>query len=110
MTKTESREVRIRQFLSDVDSITEGLPLDRLSKTNELVSQLERDLNELPSAHTIDDQVWLCLWSHKIHSEIHAVHFTAGKVKYDLNVFGEGGGMTRLYNVDSAFVAKTIPE
>lgn len=61
----------------------------------------------LPSAHQIKEGVWLCLWSAKIVSEILAIHFYEGKVKYDLIVFGDDGQQTRLYNVDSAFVSKT---
>lgn len=61
----------------------------------------------LPSQHQIDDSVWLNLWGKSIVSEVHAVHFYTGKVKYDLNVFGENGLQTRIYNVDSVFVTKS---
>ena len=60
----------------------------------------------LPSAHQIGSSVFLQLWSARIVSEIHAVHFYEGKVKYDLIVFGDNGEQTRLYNIDSAFVTK----
>lgn len=59
----------------------------------------------LPSAHQIDDKVYLNLWGKEpIYAQVHAVHFYAGKVKYDLEVFGGNGENTRIYNVDSAFV------
>lgn len=63
----------------------------------------------LPSGHQIGDSVWLCFWSAKIVSEIHAVHFYESKVRYDLIVFGNDGQKTRIYNIDSAFVSKTRP-
>lgn len=63
----------------------------------------------LPSQHQIGDAAWLRLWSDDIIVEIHAVHFTAGKVKYDVNVLANNGDKTRLYNVDSVFIHKRIP-
>jgi hypothetical protein len=66
------------------------------------------EFNLLPSQHQIGDSVWLRLWSDDIVSEIHAVHFYEGKVKYDLKVSTHDVGETRLYNIDSAFVHKTI--
>lgn len=75
-----------------------GMNLNSLSK-----------IIELPSQHQIGNEVWLTLWSSPIASEIHAVHFYEGKVKYDLIVFGGNGDQTRLYNVDSVFVVKQIP-
>jgi hypothetical protein len=70
--------------------------------------QYSEEPNELllPSEYQMGDNVWLKLWSAKIAAEIHSVHFHLGKVKYDLKVFGDNGEVTRLYNVDSAFVSK----
>lgn len=65
---------------------------------------------KLPSAHQVDDPVWLCLWSHHIACEIHGVRFFDDKVNYDLRVFGDDGAVTRIYKVDSAFISKTKPE
>lgn len=62
----------------------------------------------LPSGHQPEDKVWFKCWSANIPAEIHAVHFYVGKVKYDLQLFGDNGNVTRIYNVDSAFVSKTI--
>lgn len=63
-----------------------------------------------PSTHQIGESVWLQLWHDDIVSKIHAVHFyDGGKVKYDLIVGTSDGGETRLYNVESDFVRKTIP-
>lgn len=71
--------------------------------------EYEKTKPPLPSQHQIGDPVWLRLWSDDIVTEVHAVHFTAGKVKYDLNVLIHDGDKTRLYNVDSAFVHKKVP-
>lgn len=65
---------------------------------------------QLPSGHQLGDAVWLALWSARVCSEVIAVHFYEGKVKYDLKVIGEDGYTTRLYNVDSAFVTKGTQE
>lgn len=65
------------------------------------------DEQSLPSQHQIEDKVWLKLWSATVPVEILAVHFYPGKVKYDVEVFGDNGEVTRLYNVDSAFLPKT---
>lgn len=70
------------------------------------VNEFEQETIKLPSQHQIGDNVWLSLWSARIVSEVHAVHFYTGKVKYDLTVFGENGLQTRVYNVDSVFVTK----
>lgn len=68
---------------------------------------------KLPSAHQIDDPVKLCLMQNgeripQIDCEVHTVHFTKSKVKYDLVVIldPEQNLATRMYNVDSAFVSK----
>lgn len=70
--------------------------------------EYEKQRKPLPSAHQMGDEVWLCLWSAKIVSEIHAIHFYEGKVKYDLIVHGDNGQQTRVYNIDSAFVTKHV--
>lgn len=83
--------------------------VSQADRLNWLSTQTDTGI-KLPSAHQIGDAVWLALWSSRICSEINAVHFYEGKVKYDLKVFGEDGGVTRLYNVDSAFVTKGTDE
>lgn len=75
-----------------------GMGLEDLVKLSEKI--------KLPSAHQFGDEVWLVLWSAKIASQVHGVHFYEGKVKYDLTVYGGDGLSTRIYNVDSAFVTK----
>jgi hypothetical protein len=62
----------------------------------------------LPSEHQIDDKVWYTLWSANVSGEIKGVHFYPGKVKYDLELFGKDGETTRIYNIDSVYVKKTI--
>jgi hypothetical protein len=69
-----------------------------------------QDSLTLPSANQIGDQVWLNLWRESIATEVSAVHFYPGKVKYSLNVSVRGGGTTRLINIDSAFVSKIHPD
>ena len=64
----------------------------------------------LPSRYDIGQPVWLCLWSHKIIAEVLCVHFYEGKVKYDLNLLGEDGDTTRIYNVDSFYVKDKVQE
>lgn len=64
----------------------------------------------LPSQHQIGDSVWFNLWSNSIPAEVHAVHFSASKVKYDLNVVPNKGDTTRIYNVDSVFISKIHPD
>lgn len=71
--------------------------------------EYEKKKPPLPSQHQVGDPVWLTLWSAHIVSEVLCVHFYEGKVKYDLSVFGDNGETTRLYNVDSVFVVKTVP-
>lgn len=69
------------------------------------------DILTLPSAHQIGDAVWFNLWSTSLVSEVAAVHFYPGKVKYSLDVNVRGGeGTTRLINIDSAFVSKIHPD
>src|SRR6185369_12495066 len=74
-----------------------------------MIAVCERYLQErvLPSQHQIGDQVFFNLWSASVIGEIHEIHFTASKVKYDLNVFSGNGEVTRIYNIDSAFISKT---
>jgi len=75
---------------------------------DELIKHLlSRRPNNLPSAHTIGDAVFFNLWEKQIVAEVHAVHFTQSKVKYDLNLLSDDGYQTRIYNVDSAFVTKS---
>jgi hypothetical protein len=62
----------------------------------------------LPSEHQIDDLVWYRLWSADVSGQIKGVHFYPGKVKYDLELFGKDGDTTRIYNIDSIYVKKTI--
>ncbi len=62
----------------------------------------------LPSPHQREDAVWLKLWSASIPAKIKNVHFYADKVKYDLELFGGNGEVTRVYNVDSDHVVKTL--
>lgn len=62
---------------------------------------------QLPCEFQINDQVWLTFWSHSIGAEIHAIHFTKGKVMYDLNVIAKDGLQTRIYRVDPAIISKT---
>lgn len=77
-----------------------GMGLEDLVKISEKI--------KLPAAHQFGDEVWLCLWSAKIPSQIHGIHFYEGKVKYELIVFGDNGESTRIYNIDSAFVTKYL--
>lgn len=74
-----------------------GMDLDSLTK-----------IILLPSQHQIGDNVWLNLWSSNIVSEVIAVHFYSGKVKYDLKVFGGNGEETRIYNIDFIFVLSKV--
>lgn len=61
----------------------------------------------LPSQFQIGDAVWFRLWSTDLVTEVLAVHFYPGKVKYDLKVLVGSGETTRLYNIDSVYVTKT---
>lgn len=63
---------------------------------------------QLPSGHQMEDRIWVCLWSTRFGGQIDGVHFYHGKVKYDVKVFGENGDYTKMYNVDSAFISKTV--
>lgn len=63
---------------------------------------------QLPSQHQLGQPVWLRLWSADIIGEILSIHFHEGKVKYDLKLIGNNGETTRIYNVDSTFVASKI--
>lgn len=119
-TPTERRQIRIRKFLSDCDKITPTLhPLERLSKANEFVAELEKDLIELPSRFKPKDAVEVCLAdAGRIKNcTVIKVHFTESKVLYDVEVWGhfqkedgtyhseeEQTWSTRLYNIDSAFI------
>lgn len=77
-----------------------GMGLEDLQKLEEKL--------KLPSAHQIDDEVWLNFWSKKIIVKINAVHFYPSKVKYDVEAFGDNGETTRLYNVDAAVLTKYL--
>lgn len=121
MTPTERRQVRIREFLSDCNKISPLLqPLERLSKTNEFVAELERELYELPSRFKPTDAVEIRLGNCGVikNCGIIKVHFTESKVMYDVEVYGhfekengiyytdeENSWHTRIYNIDSAFVS-----
>lgn len=60
---------------------------------------------QLPSAFQIGQAVYVNFWDKvKLYGYIHAVHFTEGKVKYDLQIWGPVDQSTRIYNVDSAFI------
>jgi len=74
-----------------------------------LQQEYEKTKPPLPCQHQHGDKVWLNLWSANISAEILNVHFYDGKVKYDLELFGGNGETTRIYNVDSVFVVKTLP-
>ena len=63
-----------------------------------------------PSRYALDEYVWYRLWSCDVPATINAVHFYHGKVKYDLELLGQDGDKTRIYNVDSAYVQDKIPE
>lgn len=65
-------------------------------------------LIKLPSQFQIGDAAFLRLWEDDLIVEINAVHFYAGKVKYDVNVLVSDGTKTRMYNIDSAFFAARI--
>lgn len=73
--------------------------------------------NRLPSGHQIGDKVVLSFGSEGSlnNCTVNKVHFSAGKVMYDVEVHGRyeqtsehpaGIWTTRLYNVDSVFVTK----
>lgn len=64
----------------------------------------------LPSRHKIGQPVWLRLWSHDIIATVLCVHFYEGKVKYDLELLGDNGDKTRIYNVDSMYVVDKLPD
>lgn len=60
---------------------------------------------KLPSAHQGGDEVFVRFNEQsELTGAVHAVHFYAGKVKYDIDVFVDAENFTRVYNVDSAFI------
>lgn len=73
--------------------------------------------HEKPSGDTyftarfnIGQPVWLRLWSHDIIATVLCVHFYESKVKYDLELLGDDGNKTRIYNIDSLYVVEKLPE
>ena len=57
------------------------------------------------------DAAWLRLWSADIIAQVHAIHeYGDETVKYDLILTGGNGETTRVYNVDSRYVVKRIPQ
>lgn len=61
----------------------------------------------LPSRYKHNDPVFFKFGGVEICANIHAVHFTVSKVKYDLDLFcvsADGEDYTRIYNVDSVYV------
>jgi hypothetical protein len=83
---------------------------DGLKHAHNLIEELIVAGNKLPSQHQIGDAVWLTLWEKSLIAEVHAVHFTKSKVKYDLNLLALGGDTTRIYNIDSVYVIKKLGE
>lgn len=63
------------------------------------------DTIKLPSGHQMGDTRFINFWGAEIIGEVCGVHFYPGKVKYDFKVFGDDGGETKIYNIDSAFVS-----
>ena len=61
---------------------------------------------ELPSRFQIGDLISFRFTEDapKIPARVHAIHFTVGKVKYDVIVHIGGDDYTRVYNLDSYFV------
>lgn len=112
MTRQESRQVRIRKFLSDCDKISPELsPIERIATANDYVAELERELNTIPSQHSPEDEIEFRIPATNgmavMLGTVVGVHFYVGKVKYDLELHlkvGDEEMATRIYNVDSVFV------
>lgn len=66
------------------------------------------DILKLPSAFQHEQNVSITFFfpECRIFGIIKGVHFYGGKVKYDIELQGNEGSTTRIYNVDSAFVGK----
>lgn len=78
----------------------------------EYQQEYEKIKPPLPSQHQIEDKVKLCVMPEgeenfpAINAEVIAIHFYAGKVKYDLEINFAGDMCTRMYNIDSVLVLK----
>lgn len=80
-----------------------GMNLDSLKKAD-----------QIPSQHQIGDMVKFLINQnfgdnpYPFTAEVKAVHFYAGKVKYDLEIPIVDESPTRIYNIDSCFVLPII--
>ena len=52
----------------------------------------------------VGDPCYVAVQGHRVEGNIRAVTFTAGKVRYDVQVWDEGG-YTTLHNLDSVLVS-----
>lgn len=66
--------------------------------------------SNLPTPYRKGQYVWFRLWSHDIAAMVLCVHDYGEKFKYDLELLGNDGQTTRIYNVESQYVQDRIPE
>lgn len=104
-TKMKGKIIRF-ELSNDLQSLFVYTDWSNVGMNLESVYKIE----QLPAQHQIGDKVNFSITQsfgespYPFTAEVKAVHFYAGKVKYDLEIPIAEEAPTRIYNIDSCFV------